>query len=94
MASSAWESSDPFVSVICTLVSIYIFILLARVLLSWFPQLPPGARPFAEVIYTLTEPVLRWARPLLPPLRIGNIALDMSILLLFVGLNLLQAAIC
>ncbi|MFP5224134.1 MAG: YggT family protein [Actinomycetota bacterium] len=79
---------------ICTLITLYTFILLARVLLSWFPQLPAGARPVAEVIYTLTEPVLRWARPLLPPLRIGNIALDMSILLLFVGLSLLQAAIC
>lgn len=81
-------------NVLCALITIYTFILLARVLLSWFPQMPPSVRPVAELIFIFTEPVLRWARPLLPPLRIGAVALDMSILLLFVALNLLQAAIC
>lgn len=79
---------------LCAILVLYQYILLARVLLSWFPQLPPAARPIAEIIFTLTEPVLKAVRPLLPPLRIGNISLDVSILLLFVALSLLQGRVC
>jgi YggT family protein len=82
------------VSLICILLRIYYFVLLARVLLSWFPRLPDGARPVAELVYTLTDPIVRAARPLIPPLRIGMVSLDLSILLVFIALQLLIPAFC
>ena len=68
--------------------------LLARVLLSWIPAVPDGLRPVVDAVYALTEPVVRLARPLLPPLRIGMMALDLSIILVFIVLGLLQQIFC
>ena len=63
-------------------------------ILSWIPRLPEPIRPIADFIYAITEPVLRWARPLIPPIRIGAVALDLSILLVFVILGLVRSALC
>lgn len=79
---------------VCYLLGIYNLILFARVLLSWFPHLPDGLRPIVTVIYALTEPVIRFARPLIPPLRIGAVALDMSIILIFFLLSLVRSVVC
>ena len=79
---------------VCVALRIYYFVLLGRVILSWFPRVPEGVRPIAELIYTLTDPIIRFARPLIPPLRIGMVSLDLSILLVFIGLQLLLQAVC
>ena len=81
-------------SFVCVLLQIYYFVLLARVLLSWFPRMPEGVRPLAELVYTLTDPIVRAARPLIPPVRIGMISLDLSILLVFLALQLVLSAVC
>lgn len=80
--------------VICFLLSLYTWVLLARVLLSWFPRVPEGLRPIVELVYGATEPLVRLARPLIPPVRIGAVALDLSILVVFFVLQLVQTAIC
>lgn len=46
------------------------------------------------VLYELTEPVLRVARPLIPPVRMGGAALDLSPLLVFFVLFALQRVFC
>ncbi len=51
-------------SLIMLLGRIYLIILLGRVLLSWVPIDP--SHPFVQVLYQLTEPVLRPIRQLLP----------------------------
>lgn len=81
-------------SLVCVALQIYYFVLLARVLLSWFPRLPDGLRPIAELVYTLTDPIVRAARPLIPPVRIGMFSLDLSILLVFIGIQLLLSGFC
>lgn len=57
-------------------------------------MLPEGLRPIVGFIYTLTEPVLKIFRPLIPPLRIGMMALDLSILLVFILLSFVTTAVC
>lgn len=79
---------------VCVALQIYYWILLARVILSWFPRVPDGVRPIAELVYTSTDWIVRLARPLIPPLRIGMVSFDLSILLVFIGLQLLVAAVC
>lgn len=79
---------------LCTLLGIYQLVLLARVILSWIPAPPEGLRPVVGFLYTITEPVLRLVRPLLPPLRVGAVALDLSILLVFFAVALLQGVVC
>jgi YggT family protein len=38
-----------------------------------------------EAVYSVTDPPIKALRRVIPPLRIGNFALDLSMLLVFVG---------
>jgi YggT family protein len=60
---------------------IYVIILIARALLSWFP-LHSGSPllPVIRVLDRLTEPVLMPIRRILPPVRAGGMAIDLSII--------------
>jgi YggT family protein len=81
--------------VICILLTVYWVILIARVLASFFPIPPSGpVRSVVSIVYTLTEPVLRPLRALLPPIRMGAVGFDLSPIIVFVALGILQRAIC
>jgi YggT family protein len=75
--------------VISWLLQVYTWILIARLLLSWFPHPPDALRPVYSFLYAVTEPVLRLVRPLIPPLRMGMMAMDLSPILVFVVLQIL-----
>jgi len=49
---------------------------------SWRPSGP--LLVVAELIYTVTDPPLRALRRVIPPLRIGQVSLDLSFLVLFI----------
>jgi YggT family protein len=69
----------------------YWIILLVRVLSSWFR--PPMSGPIAailRIVYDLTDPVLRPFRGLIPPIRMGMMAMDLSPILLFIVIGVLQ----
>jgi YggT family protein len=38
-----------------------------------------------ELVYSVTDPPIKALRRFIPPLRIGNFALDLSMLLVFIG---------
>ncbi len=81
--------------VICILLTVYWVILLVRVLSSWFPVPPSG--PIRTVLgwtYTVTEPVLRPLRGLIPPLRMGAIGFDLSAMIVFIAIVIIQRSIC
>ncbi len=76
---------------LCSLISVYYIVLLARVFLSWLPLQPGTAMAsIASIIYQLTEPVMGPVRRLIP--TIGMI--DISPIVVFIGLQILQSAIC
>ncbi len=81
-------------TIVCYALFVYNIILIARLLFSWFPQIPDGLRPIYSILFALTEPVLRLARPLIPPLRTGMGAMDLSPLLVFVVLIILRTIVC
>ena len=81
--------------IICILLTVYYVILLARVISSFFPVPPSGPiRTVVSWIYWVTEPVLRPIRGLLPPLRMGMVGLDLSPIIVFIAIVILQRAIC
>ena len=84
--------------VICLLLWLYEIILFVYVLASWFAMMPGQvgslARGANRLVAPLVEPVLRPIRSILPPLRIGMAALDLSVLVVFAILLVLQASIC
>ena len=77
-------------------ISVYVFILILRVVLDWVQILARDWRPqgiilvLANLVYTLTDPPVRFFGRLIPPLRIGGIALDMGFLAFFILLFMVQ----
>jgi YggT family protein len=81
--------------IVCILLSVYGFILFARIIISWFPPPQSGiGRTLFELLYDITEPVLRLVRGLLPPVRMGAVGLDMSPIIIFIVIFVLQQALC
>ncbi len=75
---------------LCLILGIYTLIILARIIFSWV-RVEPGT-PVASiysVIFALTEPVLGPLRRAIPPMRMGMAAIDLSPLIILVGVQLL-----
>jgi len=71
----------------------YSYVLLAHVILSWVPRPPEPLTPFVIGIRRLVEPVAMPIRRVLPPLRLGAVALDLSILVLFLLVRVAQTLV-
>jgi YggT family protein len=77
---------------------LYVFVLLARLVLDWIPFFNREWRPrgaglvAAEIVYTVTDPPIRLFRRFIPPLRVGAIAIDfgfaLTMLLCFILLSI------
>jgi YggT family protein len=65
-------------------IELYTYVVLAAVLMSWFN--PDPSNPLVRIIHSLTEPVLKPIRAVLP----NMMGLDFSALVLLIGLQLLQ----
>jgi len=70
-------------------------VMFARIILSWFPVEPgSGMASVYGVLYAITEPVLGPIRRVLPPMGMGGMGLDLSPLVVFFGITILQRIIC
>jgi YggT family protein len=71
------------------LLSVFLLLLIGRLILSWVQAFARDWRPrgavlvIAEVVFTATDPPLRFLRRYIPTLRLGTVALDLSFMLLF-----------
>jgi YggT family protein len=69
--------------------SIYLVLLIARMILSWIQAYARSWSPsgillvIAEGVYSATDPPLRFLRRYIPTVRLGSVALDLSFMLLF-----------
>jgi YggT family protein len=71
------------------IVWIFIIALVVRALLSWFPAEPgTGLYGVVRALDRFTEPVLRPIRRLLPPVRAGGMAIDLSIIIAILVLEI------
>jgi YggT family protein len=71
-------------------IQIYSIILLARVVMSWIPATPGSAwEPLYNFVYRATEPPLAAIRSVIPSVRMGAAAVDLSPLILWVCLQVL-----
>ena len=71
------------------LLSVYLVLLVARMVLSWIQVYARDWHPkgillvVAEGVYSATDPPLRFLRRYIPSVRLGSVALDLSFMLLF-----------
>jgi YggT family protein len=79
--------------------NLFFYALICRLVLDWIQALARDWRPrgpvllFAEVIYTVTDPPLKFLRRLIPPLSLGSVRLDMAFLVLILGVGFLQSIV-
>lgn len=88
-------ATNPLARVVCLALGGYNFVLFARIISTWIR--PPAAgfgRVVFELLWDVTEPVLRPFRKVLPPVQAGGLGLDFSPILVFVILGVLQSVIC
>jgi YggT family protein len=76
---------------------IFFLILIARFVLSLIVMFAPQWHPkgpvllLFEAVYSVTDPVLRPLRRILPPIGAGGVRIDISMLMLFVLVSLAMA---
>jgi len=86
--------------VLTYVLTIYLVILIGRMIFGWVQVFARDWRPtgivlvLAEAIFTVTDPPLKFLRRFIPQLRLGMVALDLSFMVLFiVVLILLEVAV-
>ena len=73
---------------LCTLTNLYVFAIFARVLFSWIPLSPDSPVMVVRTwLVRITEPVMGPLRRALPAVRLGRAALDLSPIVLIIGLQ-------
>jgi YggT family protein len=75
---------------------LYIILVLARIVIDWTRQFarkwrPAGAAAVGvEVVYLATDPPIKLLRRLVPPLQLGTVSLDLSVIILLIVLIVLR----
>jgi YggT family protein len=71
---------------------IYILLILARLVVDWTRQFARRWRPVGvaavgvELVYVATDPPIKLLRRLVPPLQLGSVTLDLSVIILLIVL--------
>ena len=84
----------PVGDIIYILLWLFFLLLIARLVLDYVQMFAREWRPrgpllvVAEFIYTVTDPPLKALRRVIPPLKLGQIVLDLSFLVLVVIVQL------
>ena len=80
--------------IVCYALGIYLIALIARIVLSWFPMSGEGFMASVQgLLFAVTEPVLAPLRAILPPVRLGAVALDLSPIIVFIGIQILLSVL-
>lgn len=75
-------------TILCTLVNVYIFIIFGRIILSWFPRSSGVLGTIGDVFFGLTEPVLGPVRRVMPMIAMGGMGLDLSPIIVLLALQI------
>lgn len=81
------------VGLLSTLIWLYLLLLIARMIISLIVVFARDFQPTGavvvifETVLSLTDPPLKALRRVIPPLRIGQVSLDLAFLVLFIILQ-------
>lgn len=82
--------------ILSLVLNLYFFVLIARLVFDWVQVFARDWRPkgpvlvLANGVYALTDPPIKALRRVIPPLRIGGVALDLAFLVLIVAVSIGQ----
>jgi YggT family protein len=78
---------------------VYIILILARVVVEITRQFARSWRPVGyaavglELVYLSTDPPIKLLRRFIPPLQLGGVSIDLSVLLLLLAIFMLRIAL-
>jgi len=81
------------------LLYVYILLILARLIIDFTRQFARSWRPGGvaaiglELVYITTDPPIRLLRRLVPPVRLGTVRLDLSVIILLIVLFVLRQVV-
>lgn len=86
---------DAILQILCLAAFGYQLVILAAIVISWFPLEPGSAlEGVRNGLQAVTEPVLGPVRRALPPVRLGGMGLDLSPIIVLIALIVIQRIIC
>jgi len=86
-------------SLLLTLLDLFKYALFARLIIDYARMFARNWRPnsflisFFELIYTITDPPMKFVGRFVPPLRLGGVALDLSFIVLLIAIGLAKSII-
>jgi len=69
--------------VITMIISIFLYAVIIRAILSWFANANMGPNPLLSIIHSITEPLLAPARKIIPPIGMFDLSAMVVILVLY-----------
>jgi YggT family protein len=85
-----------FWSVVAFVLYVYLLLILARIVIDVTRQFARSWRPVGvtavglELVYASTDPPVKLLRRLIPPVRLGSLSLDLSIMILWIAILVLR----
>ncbi len=81
-------------TILYTILYLYFWVMIGRLVIdyvqifsrSWSPT--GGILVLVELIYSLTDPPLKFFRRFIPPLRLGSVSLDLSFIVVIILLQI------
>ena len=82
--------------ILLALIRLYTLVLIVRIIIEMIQSFSRQFNPprwfmvIAEPLFVITDPPVKALRRIVPPMQMGGVALDLSVLVLFIILQLLQ----
>ncbi|MFC6145502.1 YggT family protein [Corynebacterium nasicanis] len=83
-------------AVLYLILRVFSLVLIARIVIEMIQSFSRNFQPprwfiyVAEPLFVITDPPVKALRKVIPPLKMGGVALDMSVIVLFIILFVLQ----
>jgi YggT family protein len=82
------------VALICLALQLFVIVIFVRIILSWFPAGSGFMATAQRLVFDATEWIMGPLRRVVPPVRLGAAALDLSPLIILFGVSILQNILC
>ena len=86
-------------ALLSSLMGLFLYALLARIIIDYVMLFSRSWQPrgivlmLVDVIFRITDPALKFVRRFVPPLRFGQVSLDVGFLVLFFGVQILSGLV-
>jgi YggT family protein len=83
-------------NLLLTVLDLFKYALFARLIIDYVRMFARNWRPNSfliavfEVIYSVTDPPMKFVGRFVPPLRLGGVSLDLSFIVLLIAISLVQ----